>query len=483
MKALGILGTGSGAGKSWTATALCAWLRGQGVRVAPFKAQNMSNNAWATLDGGEMARAQAVQAEACGLTPSSDMNPILLKPTGANGAQLALRGRAIGHFQAIDYFDDPTRVWGVVEASLEGWRGHCDVLVLEGAGSPVELNLMDRDLVNLRPIRHLDGRWLLVGDIDRGGIFAQLSGTWALLPEADRERSLGAIVNRFRGDIRLFPEPNAWLAPYAPGLRVLGTVPWRPDLQPEEEDGLTHADWDRGSGDVLAWIRLPHSANLTDCQPWWDDAGVRLRWIADPALIESARAIVLPGSKNSIADARWLHESGMGDAIIAAAGRGVLVIGICGGFQLLGRRLVDPTGVAGDAGDVPGLGLLPVETEFVADKIVRQVTGECEGERWTAYEVHMGRTRILGGEPLQTVYDHDVPRPEGVRESQVWGTYLHGWFESPRVRARVAAAAGFSRHRPHPLSWSDKRQAVYRAMAEHIAKHVDLDPVRRYLGL
>jgi len=483
MKALGVLGTSSSAGKSWMTTALCAWLRGQGVRVAPFKAQNMSNNAWATPDGGEMARAQAVQAEACGLVPSADMNPILLKPTGPTGAQLILRGRAVGHFEARDHFGDMERLWGVVASVLDGWRDHCDVLVLEGAGSPVELNLMDRDLVNLRPIRHLDGRWLLVGDIDRGGIYAQLAGTWALLPEADRARGLGAIVNRFRGDISLFPEPNAWLAPHAPGLRVLGTVPWRGDLQPEEEDGLSRGDEDRGSGDTLAWIRLPHAANLTDCQPWWDDAGVRLRWIADPALLASARAIVVPGSKNSIADTRWLHESGMGEAIVAAARRGTLVVGICGGFQMLGRRLVDREGVAGDAGDLPGLGLLPVETEFLPDKIVRQVTGECEGERWTAYEVHMGRTRVLEGEPLQTVYDRDVARAEGSRRDNIWGTYLHGWFESPRVRARVAAAAGFSAYRPHPAPWAEKRQAIYRAMAEHVAAHVDLDPVRRYLGL
>lgn len=483
MKALGVLGTGSSAGKSWTTTALCAWLRGEGVRVAPFKAQNMSNNAWATLDGGEMARAQAVQAEACGLAASADMNPILLKPTGATGAQLVLRGRAVGHFSAMEYFGDLERLWGVVEATLDGWRDHCDVLVLEGAGSPVELNLMERDLVNLRPLRHLDGRWVLVGDIDRGGIFAQLAGTWALLPAEDRARGLGAIVNRFRGDIRLFPDPGAWLAPHAAGLPILGTVPWRQDLQPEEEDGFGPGDVDRGHGDVLAWIRLPHAANLTDCQPWWDDAGVRLRWVADPALLDGARAIVVPGSKNTLADARWLHETGMGDAIVAAARRGVLVIGICGGYQLLGRRLVDSAGVAGDAGDLPGLGLLPVQTEFVPEKIVRQVTGECDGERWTAYEVHMGRTTCGAGEPLHTVYDGGVPREEGARSGRVWGTYLHGWFESARVRARVAATAGFSGYRAHPLPWAEKRQQVYRNMAEHLAEHVDLTPVRRYLGL
>jgi adenosylcobyric acid synthase len=484
MKTLAILGTSSSAGKSWMATALCAWLRRQGVRVAPCKTQNMSNNAWVTLEGGEIARAQAVQAEACGLRPVFEMNPILLKPSSGVGAQLVLCGQAQGHFAALDYYRDLERLWGVVVGVLDGWRERCDVLVLEGAGSPVELNLMDRDLVNLRPIRHLDGRWVLVGDIDRGGIYAQLAGTWRLLPAEDRARGLGAIVNQFRGDIRLFPDPQMWLAPHAPGLRVLGTVPFRRDLQPEEEDGLTAADEDRGTGETLAWIRFPHAANLTDCQPWWDDAGVRVRWISQPDDLAAARAIVLPGSKNTLADLRWLRATGLADAIIAAARRGGLVIGICGGYQMLGERLSDRAGIAGEAGEEAGLGLLPIATTFSAPKIVRQVTAQCEGRRWPAYEIHMGRTERTAPCPaLQTVCDGDVERPEGARCGQVWGTYLHGWFESPDVRRSVTNVAGFAAHRSHPVPWAEKRQAIYTQMAEHVAAHVDLGPVRRYLGL
>ena len=261
MKALGVLGTSSNAGKTWMSVALCAWLRREGVRVAPFKAQNMSNNAWALPDGREMARAQAVQAEACGLEPAVEMNPILLKPSGAAGSQVVLLGRAGAHQGGRDYYRDFEANWRLVRDTLDGWRGRCDVLVMDGAGSPVELNLMDRDLANLRPIRHVDGRWVLVGDIDRGGIYAQLAGTWNLLPAEDRARGLGAIVNRFRGDLGLFPDPERWLAPHAPGLRVLGTVPFRRDLQPEEEDGLAEADEDRGAGETIAWLRLPHAAN------------------------------------------------------------------------------------------------------------------------------------------------------------------------------------------------------------------------------
>ena len=485
MKAIGILGTSSGVGKSWMTAAFCAWLRGRGVRVAPFKAQNMSNNAWTTLDGGEISRAQAVQAEACGLCAVVEMNPILLKPSGGVGAQLVLRGQAQGHVLARDYFTHNERLWAVVADCLDYWRSRCDVLVLEGAGSPVELNLMARDLVNLRPLRHLDAGWLLVGDIDRGGIYAQLAGTWALLPAEDRARCLGAIVNRFRGDLSLFPDPTAWLAPHAPGLPVLGTVPLRPDLQPEEEDGLGAADEDRGAGDTLAWIRLPHAANLTDCQPWWGDQGVRVRWIAAPAALAEARVIIIPGSKNTIADLRWLRATGMAEAIVAASRRGALVIGVCGGFQLLGERLVDDAGVAGDAGDEPGLGLLPVTTHFERQKVLRQVTAECAGRRWTAYEIHMGRTVAASpGEALQTVWDGDgTSRPEGVRHGRVWGTYLHGWFEAPEVRALVARTGGMAAHRAHPVPWSEQRQAIYTQMAAHLAAHVDLDPVLRHLGL
>jgi adenosylcobyric acid synthase len=484
VKALSILGTSSGAGKSWIATAFCAWLRRKGVRVAPFKAQNMSNNAWAMPDGGEIARAQAIQAEACGLAPEPAMNPILLKPSGGLGSQLVLNGQAQGHYAALEYYRDFDRLWRLVADALDGWRTRCDVLVLEGAGSPVELNLMDRDLVNLRPIRHLDGRWVLVGDIDRGGIYAQLAGTWALLPAADRARALGAIVNRFRGDLRLFPHPEQWLAPHAPGLPVLGTVPFRPELQPEEEDGLGAADADRGEGGLMAWVRLPHAANLTDCQPWWSDQGVRVRWTASATDLAAARAIVLPGSKNTLADLRWLRKTGLADAIGAAAGRGILVIGLCGGYQMLGERVADPAGVAGDAGDEPGLGLLPVRTAFSPQKLVRQVTVECDGRRWSAYEIHMGRTDLVRpADPLNTVWDGGRIRSEGVRCGNVWGTYLHGWFEAPEVRRRAAAAAGLANYRAHPTPWAEQRQEVYARMADHLVSCVNLDPVGRYLGL
>jgi adenosylcobyric acid synthase len=484
MKTVGILGTGSSVGKTWVATALCAWLRRQGVRVAPCKTQNMSNNAWALPEGGEIARAQAMQAEACDLEPTAAMNPILLKPSGRNAAQVILDGRPVGMFEAAEYRKEFEGNWRHVAGVLDGWRERCDVLVLEGAGSPVELNLMDRDLANLRPIRHLDGRWLLVGDIDRGGIFAQLAGTWNLLPAADRPRGLGAIVNRFRGDLALFNEAGNRLLPYAPGLPILGTIPLRRDLEPETEDGFDRGDTDRGSGDTIAWVRYPRVANVTDCQPWWDDRGVRTRWVTDPAQLAGAKAIVLPGSKNTLGDLRWLRANGWFEAIAAAARSGVLVVGLCGGYQMLGERLMDPEGLAGDRGTEAGIGLLPLTTSFLPDKIVQQVVAECEGRRWRAYEIHMGRSTFTRTcEPLQTVVDKDGARPEGMRCGNVWGTYLHGWFEAPEVRRRFAAAAGLAAHRADSILWAEKRREIYAQMADHLAAHVDLGPVRRYLEL
>jgi adenosylcobyric acid synthase len=484
MKALSILGSGSGAGKSWITTALGAWLHGQGVRVAPFKAQNMSNNAWVTLDGGEIGRAQAVQAEACGLTPIVEMNPILLKPSGAQGSQVIVLGQSQGHCPAAEYYRRFDRLWQTVKEVLDGWHERCDVLLMEGAGSPVELNLLHRDLVNLRPCHYMNGRWLFVADIDRGGIFAQLAGTWTLLSPADRDRGLGAIVNRFRGDLSLFSNPQQWIEPHAPGFAILGTLPLRSDLQPEEEDGLSIDDRVRGTGDVMAWVRFPHLSNLTDCQPWWSDTGVQVRWATNASELLDARVIVLPGTKNTLADLRWLRTTGMLDAIIAAFHRGALIIGLCGGFQMLGESLSDETGLAGDAGTERGLGLLPADTRYSASKTLRQVTVSHGDSEWRAYEIHMGATHALGHvEPLQMVRDNQGERPEGMQLGKVWGTYLHGWFESPQLRTYVAVVSGMSEHRAHPVPWAEQRNSTYRAMAEHIAAHVNLDPVRRYLCL
>ncbi|NBV87572.1 MAG: cobyric acid synthase, partial [Verrucomicrobia bacterium] len=259
MRSISVLGTSSNSGKSWVATALCAWLRRRGVRVAPFKAQNMSNNSAVAFDGGEIGRAQAVQAEACGLAPSVRMNPILLKPSGSSGSQLVVLGEARGHLKAHDYYQSIESLWPVVAESLKYWDSRCDALILEGAGSPVELNLMRRDLVNLRPAAHLDGRWVLVADIEKGGVFAQAAGTWSLVPPPDRLRCSGLIVNKFRGDLSLFADAGSHFAPHF-GAPFLGTLPYARELQPENEDSLCEDPATGKAGEPIHWIRFPHAS-------------------------------------------------------------------------------------------------------------------------------------------------------------------------------------------------------------------------------
>jgi adenosylcobyric acid synthase len=494
LRAISVLGTSSNSGKSWMATALCALMRRRGLRVAPFKAQNMSNNSAVAWDGGEIGRAQAAQAEACRLPPSVRMNPILLKPSGASGSQLVVLGKARGHVLAGDYYKHIESLWPVVTESLAYWETRADLLVLEGAGSPVELNLIERDLVNFRPVRHLDGRWLLVADIERGGVFAQAAGTWSLAPEEDRKRCIGLVVNKFRGDLSLFSDAALHFAPHF-GAPHLGTLPFRAALQPEGEDSLcVDAEPSLPTSEhdpCLYWIRLPHVSNAQDADPWREDTGIHLRWITDPHALAQARVVIIPGSKNTLADLRWLHENGMSEAIRAAHARGAHVVGICGGFQMLGRTVSDPAGIAGDRGTVAGLGLLPVETVFSSEKRVCTVTAEWNDERWNAYEIHMGQTRELAATaPLIRITDSpfcsantDNPwRMEGVAAERVWGTYLHGLFESTNIRRMLASVAGADHYQTPPMPWRQRREAVYESMADLLEEHLQLEPLWRYVA-
>jgi adenosylcobyric acid synthase len=442
----------------------------------------MSNNSAVAIDGGEIGRAQAVQAEACGLAPSVRMNPILLKPSGKSGSQLVLLGKAEGHILAGEYYQQIERLWPSVTESLSHWESRCDVLVLEGAGSPVELNLLQRDLVNMRPVHHLDGRWMLVADIERGGVFAQAAGTWALLHPRDRERCCGLVVNKFRGDLSLFADAGRYFAPHF-GAPLLGTLPYRGHLQPENEDSLSEEPGARTDGDPLHWIRFPHLSNGQDTNPWQLDEGVRVEWVDRAEQLEAARVIVLPGSKNTIADLGWLRETGLAEALLRAHSRGALVIGICGGFQMLGQRLTDEQGLAGERGDAAGLGLLPMETWFEPVKEVRTVAARFEGETWDAYEIHMGRSRPLAPcEPLLHIVIGREERPEGLQSGRVWGTYLHGLFEATSLRLAVARQAGLSRHRSSKVPFREQRNALYSGMADLIETHLNLEDLWRYVA-
>ncbi|QNK67864.1 cobyric acid synthase [Variovorax sp. PAMC26660] len=431
-----VLGTTSGAGKSWLATALCRWYARQGLKVAPFKAQNMSNNA-RVVDGGEIGSAQYFQALAANAVPEVRMNPLLLKPERDTHSQVVLMGQVSEALSALPWRGRSERVWPQIAQALDELRAENDVVVIEGAGSPAEINLMASDIVNMRIARHAKARCLLATDIDRGGAFAHLYGTWALLPEADRALLKGFVLNKFRGDASLLAPAPQQLQELT-GVPTVATLPmwWQHGLP--EEDGVFD-DRSRASGAVtrtVAVVAYPRISNLDEFQALKNVPGVRLVWARTPADVAGADWIVLPGSKHTSGDLAWLRAQGLDRAVAQHAGRGGAVLGICGGLQMLGEALVDPHGIDGNA---PGLGLLPLVTVFEREKTVRHRSatfGELTGD-WAAlsgasvagYEIHHGQT---AAHP-QMANDGRPVMPEGLAwqntRGNVLGLYLHGLFE------------------------------------------------------
>lgn len=437
MIAISVLGTTSSAGKSLLATALCRALSRRGLSVCPFKAVNMSNNA-RVVAGGEIGAAQYLQALAAGVTPSVAMNPVLVKPEGDARSQVVVMGEVHRPITDTPWRDRAALVWPIVRDAYDALAATHDVMVIEGAGSPAEINLADVDLANLAMLRHADARALLVSDIDRGGSFAHLYGTWALLEPGDRDRIVGFVLNRFRGDVALLA-PGPELLERRTGVPVLGVVPMVDHGLPDE-DGA--ADWrqSRVDGPAVAIVRGPAASNLDEyamlgqvCRP---------RWAHHPADLDRADLIVLPGSKHTGVDRAWLRATGLDHAVVAAAGAGVPIIGVCGGMQLLGGAIHDPGGHETSA---PGLGLLDLETVHAPRKQVtrsRLTLGALNGP-WNSlsglaidgYEIHTGTTRV--GSAAQVVQH----RPLTVQHQGVLGTYLHGLFEDPMVLARLFGVA------------------------------------------
>lgn len=443
-----VLGTTSGAGKSWLATALCRWYARQGLKVAPFKAQNMSNNA-RVVDGGEIGSAQYFQALAANAVPDVRMNPLLLKPERDTHSQVVLMGQVSEALSALPWRGRSERVWPQIAQALDELRAENDVVVIEGAGSPAEINLMASDIVNLRVARYAEARCLLATDIDRGGAFAHLYGTWALLPEADRTLLHGFVLNKFRGDASLLaPAPQKLQA--LTGVATVATLPmwWQHGLP--EEDGVFD-DRSRASGIVtrtVAVIACPRISNLDEFQSLKNVPGVRLVWARSPADVAGADWIVLPGSKHTSGDLAWLRAQGLDRAVAEHAARGGAVLGICGGLQMLGEALVDPHGIDGNA---PGLGLLPLVTVFEREKTVRHraaTFGTLTGS-WAAlsnvpmagYEIHHGQT---AAHP-QMAQDGHAVMPGGLAwqnaRGNVLGLYLHGLFEDAAVLHALFGAA------------------------------------------
>jgi adenosylcobyric acid synthase len=439
-----VLGTSSGAGKSWLATALCRWYARQGLRVAPFKAQNMSNNARvvAMPDGraGEIGSAQYFQALAAGATPDVRMNPVLLKPERDTASQVVVLGQVDAALGDVPWRERSAQLWPVARDALDALRAEFDVVVIEGAGSPAEINLHDCDYVNLRVAMHAQARCLLVADIDRGGAFAHLYGTWALLPPEARALLRGFVLNRFRGDAALL-EPGPQQLERLTGVATLGVVPmvWHHGLP--DEDGV-HDERSHAAGEVrltIGIVAYPRISNLDEFQPLRNLPGVRVRWVRTPAEVAGCDWVILPGSKNTGADLRWLRAQALDRAIAAHAAQGGRVLGICGGLQMLGEALIDPVDIDGNG---PGLGLLPLVTRFAAEKTVCRSTVRFEplvgawsalaGLEVSGYEIHQGQTVQHAGMAAGRIA---LAGGLGWQDEagNVLGVYVHGLFEQPVV--------------------------------------------------
>ncbi|MGC9194557.1 MAG: cobyric acid synthase [Syntrophobacteraceae bacterium] len=505
-KSIMFLGTGSDVGKSVLAAAFCRIFRDEGYRVAPFKAQNMALNSFITSQGGEMGRAQVVQAEAAGIEPHVDMNPILLKPTSQMGSQVIVLGKAIGNFSAASYYDYKKELVPVVRGAFERLCAQNDLIVIEGAGSAVELNLKEHDLVNMAMAEMADARCILVGDIDRGGIFASLLGSYSLLSPSERDRIAGFIVNKFRGDPRLFEEGVKILEERS-GVPVLGVVPYFQDISlPEEDSVALGAKMAAKSGPLretirIGVVRLDFISNYTDFDPFENDPRVSLVYFQKPSEIFGFDAVIIPGSKNTIEDLDALRKTGMADVLSAFYKSGGVVVGLCGGYQMMGSVVRDPHGVESAIELIPGLGLLDMETEMYPEKTTSQVEAlsmetlpfAAAGEGIDGYEIHMGRS-VSGGmaKPIFKIVRRDgkaAQIEEGLcqPDGRAWGTYIHGVFDNDGFRNRFIEDVAQRCGKPvstvsDSFSFRLFKEEQYDRLARWVRSHVDvaavLDAVR-----
>jgi adenosylcobyric acid synthase len=476
-RTLMIQGTGSDVGKSLLVAGLARAFANRGVRVAPFKPQNMSNNAAVTVDGGEIGRAQALQARAARLTPRIDMNPVLLKPQGASGAQIIVQGRVVGQAKALDYQEMKPRLLQPALDSYARLKAAADMVIIEGAGSAAEVNLRRNDIANMGFARAVDAPVALVGDIDRGGVIAQLIGCKAALDDDDAAMIEGFIVNKFRGDALLFDDGLRFVEERT-GWRSLGLVPFfdaAARLPAEDAFGLHTASHDRGDGVVIAVPLLPHIANFDDLDPLKAEAGVRVMFLKEgEPLPPETQLVILPGSKATIADLVALRAYGWDIDILAHVRRGGRVFGVCGGYQMLGRVIRDPLGIEGPAGEAPGLALLDIETALTSEKTLTPVSGHAPmfDATFSGYEMHVGETSGPDCErPALRLTDGRIDGAVS-RDGLVAGAYAHGLFADDSLRASLLHMLGAP---PSPLRYEESIEDTLDALAAHCARHIDLD--------
>jgi adenosylcobyric acid synthase len=482
-KAIMVLGTSSHVGKSLITTSLCRIFAQRGIRVAPFKSQNMSLNSAATPEGLEIGRAQALQAEAAGIAASAHMNPILIKPSGDCSSQVVVRGKIWGQVTATDYHQRRVEeLMPLVRESYHLLASQYQMIVLEGAGSPAEINLKQHDIVNMRMAEMADAACLLVGDIDRGGVFASLFGTCELLEAEERKRIRGFCINKFRGDLSLLT-PGVRMMEERIGNPCLGVIPYLPNLALEEEDSVglppAAATWSGGQDRVrIAVIALPSFSNFTDFDSLRAEPAVELIFCRSTAPLAQADVILLPGSKQTMSDLSWLRENGFEAAICNHDG---VVMGICGGMQMLGREISDPAGIE-QQGSMTGLGLLPIHTTMQTVKTTRNCSGmvKATGQRVSGYEIHVGKTEYLGqAEPFVIL---DTGEPDGCVSRRAIGTYLHGIFDDDQFRhAFLTKLRGET-----PATWNAwkaQREQSLNRLASAVAESLDIERILSWVGL
>lgn len=509
--ALMVLGTGSHVGKSLITAALCRIFAQEGYRVAPFKAQNMALNSAATPDGFEIGRAQAMQAEAARVSPTADMNPILMKPSSYTSSQVIVQGRVWGQIDAADYhLHLVEELFPAVVESYQRLAANYEIIVLEGAGSPAEINLKDHDIVNMRMAEVANASCVLIGDIDRGGVFASLFGTLELLDEQERKRIRGYLINRFRGDITLL-EPGIEMLKARMTTPCVGVIPYLRDVGLDEEDGVAVEDrrtaarvW-RDKDDTserrlrVGVIALPHMSNFTDFDALAAEPSVALAYLTSPQEVADADVIIIPGTKQTINDLDWLRATGFEQAIQTQAEDNSLVVGVCGGMQMLGRDVRDTGGLEG-GGEMPGLGLLPIHTTLVENKITQLTSAELitprlfdqeiAHDRATGYEIHLGTTEYQpGARPFLTIRRKDGSVSlDGATSSngRIIGTYLHGLFDDDAFRHSFVKAARAASQLSLPTAFSNfraEREARFDRLAAHVRQSIDLDAILGWLNV